>query len=100
MTTLEIVGLIFGLVAAAGGLIARDRAVHRSIAAGDRALQKDLSTEIEKLHSRINDVRKEYVPKDDFKQYADRMERLIERVEAVVAGTNKRIDDYFLKQDK
>lgn len=87
-------------VAGIGGLIARDRSVHKTIREGDDALRSEIKKGDDTLHERVNDVRKEHIHKEDFKSYADRMERMTERIERGISGTHKRIDELILKTDK
>ncbi len=77
--TLVAIGLtIVGLI---GGIIVRDRQVHKAIAEGDSV-----------LHARITKVQEEYVRRDDLYNHVRSIENSVNQMREEQRATNARID--------
>lgn len=80
-----LIGIILGLVTAAGGLVARDRHVLGKIQSGD-----------DQLHERVNRVRDEYVRRIDLDAHIVRLDasvqKLSEEISRSSTATNQRLD--------
>jgi hypothetical protein len=77
-----IAGLVFGVAALIGAAIARDRQITRMITDGE-----------EKLHARINDVRDQYVRRDDLDKHMQRWEKTLEDLRADMKEGNRQTND-------
>lgn len=64
-----------------GGIIVRDRQVHKAISDGD-----------EKLHERLNKVQSEYVRRDDLNGHIQSIENSVNQMREEQRETNRRID--------
>ena len=80
--TLDTVLVALGSVAALlGGVIVRDRQVHRTIAAGD-----------EKLHLRVNRIQDVYVRREEFNQRMHSLENTLNQMRQEQMAFNTRLD--------
>jgi len=70
--------VIIGLI---GGIIVRDRQVHKTIAEGDNI-----------LHARITKVQEEYVRRDDLYNHIRSIENIVNQMREEQRATNARID--------
>ncbi len=80
-----LIGAVFGLMAAIGGIIARDREVIRKINEGD-----------ERLSERITKVQTEYARKEDLTDHVLRVEQSVESMRNELRETGRRIDSLLL----
>jgi len=76
-----LIGTLIGVVGLIGGLIARDRQVHKTIAEGD-----------EKLSERITRVQEQYVRRDDLNGHIQSIENSVNQMREEQRETNRRID--------
>ena len=80
-----VLSIILGLVAAGGGLIARDRHVLGKIQSGD-----------DQLHERVNRVRDEYVRRVDLDAHIVRLDASVQKLSEEISrssnATNQRLD--------
>lgn len=76
-----LIGTLIGVVGLIGGLIARDRQVHKTIAEGD-----------EKLSNRITRVQEQYVRRDDLNGHIQTIENSVNQMREEQRETNRRID--------
>lgn len=97
--TWQILGFGLTLLAAIGGVVARDRALQNLIVEGDKATRVEAKAEADRLHERVNKVRDEFVRREDLDAHLSRIEKSIERVydaqkEQVeqARDTNQRVD--------
>lgn len=80
--TLDTILVALGVAAALiGGVIMRDRQVHRTIAAGD-----------EKLHIRVNRMQDDYVRREEFNQRMHSIETMLGQMRQDQVAFNSRID--------
>lgn len=89
MSDLVTIGAIIGAVTCVGGIIVRDRMVLKAIKDGDEA-----------LHHRINEVQQNYVRRDDFNEYARRVEKSIDNVHTEIKGTNGKVEQVLISLAK
>ena len=75
------IGALIGVIGLIGGLIARDRQVHKTIAEGD-----------EKLSNRITRVQEQYVRRDDLNGHIQTIENSVNQMREEQRETNRRID--------
>lgn len=87
-----LVGLIISAVAVIGGVVMRDRWMSKSIREGD-----------DKIHERINDVKRDYVRRDDLDNHLTRMSAEMKAMhmeqKAEAKGLNDRIDSVNSRLD-
>lgn len=76
-----VIAVAVGLFALVGGIVVRDRQVHRSIAEGDAA-----------LHARVTKVQEEYVRRDDLNGHIASIENGLNQMREEQRETNRRID--------
>jgi len=88
-----------GLLGAIGGVILRDRQVMQSIKDGDEAIGQRLKESDDKLHSRVDRVKDEYVRRDDLHAHIARIEKSVDEVKdgmreqrSEQQRTNERLD--------
>lgn len=101
-TTLIIamIGTALTFITCVGGLIVRDRAVLAIIAAGDKAVRDEISTELKTLHERINKTRDEFVRRDDLDTHLKSIEQSISRMYDEQRQTNHRLDGFMTAMAK
>lgn len=90
--TLDTVLVALGVAATLiGGVIMRDRQVHKTIAAGD-----------EKLHLRINRIQDAYVRREEFNQRMAALEGNLQQIHQGLVTLNTRLDNLLssLIQDR
>lgn len=81
----EVLAWLASVAALVGGAIVRDRQVMKAITDGDK-----------ELHARVNDVRDEYVRRDDLDGHLVRLERSMQAIVEGQKETNKRIDELLV----
>lgn len=84
---------VLGLLGAA---IVRDRYLLEAIRRGDEQVRELTLRVAEQLHSRVNDVRDEFVRRVDHDGHSARVERQLEALHAQMAETNRRIDSVMV----
>ena len=81
VTTEWAIGVGISLAALIGGIMVRDRQVMKTIEQGDQV-----------LHGRINDVKEDYVRRDDLVSHVKPMETMVALLRDEQRATNRRID--------
>lgn len=80
-TVLGVISAVIALVGMIGGLIIRDRQTMKAISDGD-----------DKVHMRVDEIVKDYVQKDDLKDYLMPLSKSIQDLQEEQRATARRID--------
>lgn len=86
------IGTAIALTGLIGGMIVRDRQVHKSINEGDEKIKQELYKVADHLHARVTKVQEEYVRRDDMLQHIARIENSVDSMVRQQNETNRRID--------
>lgn len=83
--SIEGISIFLGVIAAIGGIVARDRYILRQISDG-----------VGKVHERIDNIPYTYVQKEDLRTFLKPIEENIKSVNETQKETNKRIDELMI----
>lgn len=78
---LSIGGFVVAVVGLIGGIIVRDRQLHKTIDDKVGAVSTRLDTEATNLHNRVNRLRDDMVRHSDLKAHTDRIESMLANVQ-------------------
>lgn|SRR5690606_13742439 len=78
---LSVGGFVVAVVGLVGGIIMRDRQLHKTIDDKVGVVNSRLDTEAANLHNRINRVRDDMVRHSDLKAHTDRIEGMLANVQ-------------------
>jgi len=78
---LSVGGFVVAVIGLVGGIVMRDRQLHKTIDDKVGAVNARLDTETANLHNRINRVRDDMVRHSDLKAHTDRMEGMLANVQ-------------------
>ena len=79
-----------------GAAIVRDRYMLEAIRRGDEQVRELILKLSGELHSRVNDVRDEYVRRLDHDSHSQRVERQLDVMHAQLIETNRRMDSVLV----